>query len=121
MSRSLSYQVVMEELQQVLHDLHDLAMFRENHQFRGVVFRDIDFVWRDHPLSHWTIRIEPTTPDIRPRPLTEVLRDVEVDQPTDSQLQATEEDAQGAGTEEPEGGDPYQGVEDEAVVGDVEE
>ena len=75
MSRSLTIKVVYEQLQQVLHDLHDLSMFGDNKPFRGIVISDVEFVWRDDPLSHWTIRIEPMEPP-HPQPLTHVLREV---------------------------------------------
>lgn len=76
MSRALTYDVVMEELQQVLHDLHDLSMFGTNKPFRGIVFRDIEFVWRDDPLSRWMIRIEPSN-EPYPRKLIDILTDME--------------------------------------------
>jgi hypothetical protein len=60
----------------VLHDLHDLSMFGTNKPFRGVVFSDVQFVWRDSPLTHWTIRIEPLQQPLHPQPLIEVLKEM---------------------------------------------
>ena len=75
-------EVVYEELQQILHNLHDISMFGDDRRpFRGVVFEGVQFVWRDAPLTHWTIRIEPMgqVEPLHPQPLTEVLAEMEED------------------------------------------
>lgn len=94
MSRSLTADVVYEELQQVLHDLHDLSMFGDRKMFRGIVIEDLQFVWRDEPLSHWKITIEPVRAQ-QPRKLMEILADMEddgdkVDQPTNVEVEAAQ-------------------------------
>jgi hypothetical protein len=79
MSRQLTFNDVLIQLQQVLHNLHDLSQFGEGQPFQGVVISDLEFVWREEPLTHWTIRIEPSTPP-HPRPLTEVLAELQEDE-----------------------------------------
>ena len=75
MSRQLNMEIVLEKLQQVLHDLHDLSGFREEAKFQGIVITDLPFQYRDVGLSHWTVRIEPMPPP-HPQPLTYVLQEV---------------------------------------------
>lgn len=75
MSRQLTYDAVVEGLQRVLHDLHDLSNYADHHPFKGIVFTDVEFVWREEPLSHWTVRIEPMEPP-HPQPLTHVLKEI---------------------------------------------
>ena len=103
MSRSLTYEVVMEELQQVLHDLHDLSMYGENRPFQGIVFPDVQFVWRDSPLTHWLVRIERTVPP-NPQRLMEVLAEQEA---VDEEIRTGEDDGRvgGVGDGEGSGGD----------------
>jgi len=79
MSRQLTFEAVVEALQKVLHDLHDLSNYADRQPFNGLVITDVEFVWRDDPVSHWTIRIEPMQPP-HPQPLTHVVKEIQADE-----------------------------------------
>ena len=74
MSQPLSFQKVVEGLQRVLHDLHDLSEFQAKRPFTGVVLEGVLLQYRDHGPSYWRISIQPagapkrsTTSPRRPR------------------------------------------------------
>ena len=79
MSRQLTFEAVVEGLQKVLHDLHDLSNYADQQPFKGLVITDVEFIWRDEPVSHWTIRIEPMEPP-HPQPLTHVIKEMQTDE-----------------------------------------
>ena len=59
MSQPLSFQKVVEGLQRVLHDLHDLSEFGAKRPFTGIVIEDVLLQYRDHGPSYWRVSIQP--------------------------------------------------------------
>ena len=59
MSQPLSFPKVVEALQRVLHDLHDLSSFRAKQPFTGLRLDGVLLQYRDQGPSYWTIIIQP--------------------------------------------------------------
>jgi len=57
MSKALSTEQILEQLQQVLHNCHDLAASNQR-DFRGIVFV-VPLQYRDFGLSRWKVTVEP--------------------------------------------------------------
>ena len=57
MSRSLTISKVMEDVQGVLHDLHDIHA-RAGRTYEGSALA-VEFQYRDFGSSKWLVRIEP--------------------------------------------------------------
>ena len=62
MSKPLTREKIYEDLQRVLHDLHDLSIFGDKQPFRGIVITHLPIQYRDEGMSFWTIRFEPAVP-----------------------------------------------------------
>lgn len=60
MSKPLTMTKVLEDLQAVLHDLHDLA-WTNGQPFVGLNIVGLQMQYRDVGLSAWDIRIVPAT------------------------------------------------------------
>ena len=50
---------VVEGLQRVLHDLHDLSEFHDHRPFVGIDLQPILLQYRDYGPSYWRITIRP--------------------------------------------------------------
>ena len=59
MSQPLSMLKVVEGLQRVLHDLHDLSEFGAHQPFKGIDLQPILLQYRDYGPSYWRITIQP--------------------------------------------------------------
>jgi hypothetical protein len=58
MSRPLTTQMVIEKLQQVLHDLSDLSEYGTGEEFRGIVLDEIPLRYRGAEQTSWRVTIE---------------------------------------------------------------
>jgi|SRR5580765_2619480 hypothetical protein len=83
MSRALSTADVIENLQQVIHDLHDLSA-RTGKPFEGIRIEGLIFQYRDNPdPSFWTIVIHPSGADPDAAELEEAEEVEDDDEPDD--------------------------------------
>lgn len=76
MSQPLSFQKVVEGLQRVLHDLHDLSEFGAKRPFTGIVVEDVLLQYRDHGPSYWRVSIQPAGVEE-----VEEVEEAEIDEP----------------------------------------
>jgi hypothetical protein len=71
---------IMEDLQGVLHDLHELS-FKQGQFFTGIVIEDLPVQYRDISRSQWRITFE-VQPPSRNRPPEEVTEEEVAQSPT---------------------------------------
>jgi hypothetical protein len=70
MSKPLTFDKILEDLQGVIHDLSDLSAQAGVERFNGIVIEDLLVQYRDMGPSMWKITIEPQPPS-RNRPVEE--------------------------------------------------
>ena len=58
MSKPLTMETVLERLQEALFNMTDLAA-KAGNEFKGAVFDDVAFLYRDEDPSFWRITVEP--------------------------------------------------------------
>lgn len=81
MSKPLTMETVLERLQEALFDMTDLAA-KAGNEFKGAVFDDVAFLYRENDPSFWRITVEPIVGYTQSgQPLTD--RDVESLKPTE--------------------------------------
>ena len=67
-SKALSIETVIEQLQQVLHNLTDLSEFRAQRPFEGVTFESIPLYYRERSdPTFWRILIVPANQEFEER------------------------------------------------------